>query len=200
MAAAMARPTPVLPLVGSTSVPPGLSTPPRSASSIIPRPSRSLTAPPGLSCSSFARTVGRRPLAMRVRRTMGVFPTSARTLSATCIEAMLVAPCQAAPHDRTARRATLFVGCDAQAALIHDERLVVLGELFHLPLHARDGLVAREPPWGPTRQVLEVLHPRAGVEHDHVLVLGDHARLAQLVRGLEGRGPLGAREQPLGHA
>ncbi|OGO67432.1 MAG: hypothetical protein A3H36_07735 [Chloroflexi bacterium RIFCSPLOWO2_02_FULL_71_16] len=45
MAAAIARATPVFPLVGSTIVPPGLSSPRRSASSIITRPMRSFTEP-----------------------------------------------------------------------------------------------------------------------------------------------------------
>src|SRR5438046_1842003 len=48
---------PVLPLVGSTIVAPGLSTPRRSASSSIATAMRSLTLPPGLSDSSFATTV-----------------------------------------------------------------------------------------------------------------------------------------------
>ena len=54
-AAAIARPTPVLPEVGSTIVPPGFSFPSRSAASIIARPIRSLTEPPGFRYSSFAR-------------------------------------------------------------------------------------------------------------------------------------------------
>ena len=44
-AATIARPTPVLPEVGSTIVPPGLQQPARSASSIISAPMRSLTRP-----------------------------------------------------------------------------------------------------------------------------------------------------------
>ena len=72
MAAAIARPTPVLPLVGSTIVPPGRSRPRRSASSIIRRPIRSLTDPPGFSCSIFATIVGRSPFPTRDRRTSAV--------------------------------------------------------------------------------------------------------------------------------
>jgi len=45
-AAAMARPTPVLPEVGSTIVPPARNQPRRSASSIIRMPIRSFTEPP----------------------------------------------------------------------------------------------------------------------------------------------------------
>ena len=52
--ATSAKPTPVLPLVGSIISPPGLSTPRFSASSIIANAMRSLTLPPGLKYSSFA--------------------------------------------------------------------------------------------------------------------------------------------------
>jgi hypothetical protein len=52
-AAAMASPTPVLPLVPSTMVPPGRSSPLRSASSMIAIPIRSLTEPPGLAYSAL---------------------------------------------------------------------------------------------------------------------------------------------------
>src|SRR5438552_17637663 len=78
MAAAMARPWPVLPDVGSTIVPPGFSAPARSAASTILRPMRSLTLPPGFSVSSLARTVGRTPWVTLWRRTSGVFPTASR--------------------------------------------------------------------------------------------------------------------------
>ena len=65
----MARPWPVLPLVGSMMVPPGLSSPSRSAASIIGRPMRSLTEPPGLSISSLARMSGWRSAGPRSRVT-----------------------------------------------------------------------------------------------------------------------------------
>src|SRR3954447_17948868 len=74
----MARPTPVLPEVGSTIVPPGLSFPSRSACSIIARPIRSLTEPPGLRYSSLARI---RPWPggdNLSSRTIGVEPTRSR--------------------------------------------------------------------------------------------------------------------------
>ena len=54
----MASPTPVLPEVGSTIVPPGRSRPSRSAASIIASPMRSLFDPPGFMNSSFASSVG----------------------------------------------------------------------------------------------------------------------------------------------
>src|ERR1043166_555399 len=52
-AAAMARPTPVLPLVPSTTVPPGLSSPVASAASMMAIPIRSFTDPPGLTYSAL---------------------------------------------------------------------------------------------------------------------------------------------------
>src|SRR6266576_1791058 len=80
MAAAIARPTPVLPEVGSTIVPPGFSFPSRSAASIIGRPMRSLTEPPGFRYSSFARICAPPRGLSLSRRTMGVAPTSSRML------------------------------------------------------------------------------------------------------------------------
>ena len=47
----------MLPEVGSTIVPPGFSSPSRSAASIIASPIRSLTEPPGFRYSSLARIV-----------------------------------------------------------------------------------------------------------------------------------------------
>ena len=55
----MASPTPVLPLVGSTIVPPGRSRPSRSAARIISSAGRSFDEPPGLVVSIFiASTLG----------------------------------------------------------------------------------------------------------------------------------------------
>ena len=90
MVAAMARPCPVLPLVGSMIVPPGFSSPARSAASIIGRPMRSLTDPPGLSISILARSSGCRSMGPRSRvirliRTSGVLPTRSSTDSTYCI-------------------------------------------------------------------------------------------------------------------
>src|SRR3989304_93166 len=62
---------PVLPEVPSTIVPPGLSRPLRSASSIIATPMRSLTEPPGFMNSAFAYIFGLRPLARGVVRIRG---------------------------------------------------------------------------------------------------------------------------------
>src|SRR5438132_8450331 len=80
----MASAWPVFPEVGSTMVPPGFSRPRRSASSIMRSPIRSLTLPPGLSVSTFARMVGRSPAVMRWSRTNGVCPTASRMLPRTC--------------------------------------------------------------------------------------------------------------------
>src|SRR5439155_1184893 len=92
MAAAMARPTPVLPDVGSTIVPPGRSLPSRSAASIMRRPIRSLTEPPGFRYSSFASTVASIPRTRRWRRTSGVLPTRSRIvgLASAQVDELLV--------------------------------------------------------------------------------------------------------------
>jgi hypothetical protein len=52
----MARPTPVLPEVGSMMVPPGFSRPDRSASSTIDSAILSLIEPPGLARSDLIQT------------------------------------------------------------------------------------------------------------------------------------------------
>src|SRR5690242_4601601 len=75
-AAAIARPTPVLPEVGSTIVPPGRSFPSRSARSIIGSPIRSFTEPPGFRYSSLASSVGPTSRPSLSSRTIGVAPTS----------------------------------------------------------------------------------------------------------------------------
>ena len=66
----MASPTPVLPEVGSTMVPPGWSSPEASAASIIRVAIRSFTEPPGLRYSTLASTSGPRR-AVAVRRAVG---------------------------------------------------------------------------------------------------------------------------------
>ncbi len=82
-AATIARPIPVFPLVGSTSVEPGWSVPRRSASSIMDRAIRSFTLPPGFWDSTLARMVALLAGAIRPSRTSGVLPIRSRTLSAT---------------------------------------------------------------------------------------------------------------------
>jgi hypothetical protein len=71
----------VLPLVGSTIVPPGRSRPARSASSIIRSAIRSLTEPPGLRYSILASTVAEIPSVTWRSRTSGVLPISSTTFS-----------------------------------------------------------------------------------------------------------------------
>src|SRR5919112_5532970 len=78
MRAAIARPVPVLPEVGSMIVPPGRRRPSASAASTIRIATRSLIEPPGLKYSTLATTCGVRPDAMRLRRTSGVSPTVSR--------------------------------------------------------------------------------------------------------------------------
>src|SRR5215216_4368459 len=82
-AAAIASPVPVLPLVGSTIVPPGLSFPSRSAASMRAMAARSLIEPPGFSASTFATSCGLRSLPSRLSRTSGVSPTASRIDSLT---------------------------------------------------------------------------------------------------------------------
>src|SRR5258708_696115 len=72
---------PVLPEVGSTMVPPGLSLPLFSASSTIPSAMRSLIEPPGLARSDFIQTFCPAPNS-RLMRMCGVFPIVARMSSA----------------------------------------------------------------------------------------------------------------------
>ena len=68
----------MLPLVPSMIVPPGLSNPFRSASSIIFTAIRSLMLWPGLNVSIFAYTVAGMSPTTRWRRTIGVHPMAPR--------------------------------------------------------------------------------------------------------------------------
>jgi hypothetical protein len=77
MAQATASPMPVLPPVASITVAPACSRPERSASSSRAFASRSLTLPPGLRISSFAKMRLGSPEPMRGRSTSGVRPTVA---------------------------------------------------------------------------------------------------------------------------
>jgi hypothetical protein len=75
MAAAIASAMPVLPLVASIRVSPGLTSPRASACMIIDSAGRSFTEPAGLFPSSLARITLSRPAPMRLSLTSGVFPT-----------------------------------------------------------------------------------------------------------------------------
>ena len=80
MAAAMASPTPVLPEVGSTIVPPGRRSPSRSAASMRASPIRSFSEPPGFRYSSLASTSAPPGGESFCSRTIGVPPTSSSTV------------------------------------------------------------------------------------------------------------------------
>src|SRR5574338_1725333 len=79
----MARPTPVLPEVASTIVPPGFSRPDCSASVMILSPMRSFIEPPGLKNSTFAYNGQAICAAIRFNRTSGVLPIVSKMLSWT---------------------------------------------------------------------------------------------------------------------
>ncbi len=81
--AAMASPIPVLPDVPSMIVPPGLSAPLLSASSIIRTAMRSLIELPGLVVSIFASTVPLTSRVMELILTSGVCPMASRMLVKT---------------------------------------------------------------------------------------------------------------------
>ncbi len=87
----MASPMPVLPLVASTTVWPGFSSPVFSAASMMPSASRSLMDPSGLRASSFTQRFtcgGARWLSL----TTGVRPTVSRMLAYRAM-ACLVSEC-----------------------------------------------------------------------------------------------------------
>ena len=77
----MAKPTPVLPEVGSMMVPPGFKAPDFSASSTIAKAMRSLMEPPGLVRSDLIHTWWLLPN-KRCMRMWGVWPMVSRTVLA----------------------------------------------------------------------------------------------------------------------
>ena len=76
----MAKPMPVLPLVGSIRVAPGFSMPCFSASSIMLEHIRSLTLPPGFRDSSLANMTASNPWVSLLSRIRGVLPIVSNTL------------------------------------------------------------------------------------------------------------------------
>ena len=70
----------MLPEVGSTMVPPGLSSPSRSAASIIGPAMRSLIEPPGFMYSSLASSVAPPAGCTWGKRTIGVRPIRSVTV------------------------------------------------------------------------------------------------------------------------
>src|SRR6202034_3258023 len=95
----MASPTPVLPEVGSTITPPGLSLPARSAVSTMRSAIRSLTEPPGFRYSTFTRTFGvlATPAVTDFSRISGVFPITSVSELCTCTWLSPCYPLSAAP-------------------------------------------------------------------------------------------------------
>ena len=77
------KPYPVLPLVGSTIVPPGFKRPFFSAASIIDNPIRSLTLEQGLKNSNFPITRPGSPFPKVFKERSGVLPIRSVILSAT---------------------------------------------------------------------------------------------------------------------
>ena len=90
-AAVIAIPTPVLPLVGSIIVPPGLSLPLFSASMTMLYPTLSLMLPAGLNISTFATISAPAPKRSSILWSLssGVFPISCVTVSLISIFLLL---------------------------------------------------------------------------------------------------------------
>src|SRR2546422_2204936 len=152
MAAAMASPCPVLPEVGSTMVPPGLSRPACSATSIIRRPMRSLTLPPGFSISSLARMVAWTPRVTFRKRTSGVCPTASRNVSMISIARFPQRP-PARSYCRTE-----MSRCRVRFEALH-------AEAGPQSVDGGEDLVGRRP--------LEDVFGRAGIQHlEHVHGVG----------------------------
>src|SRR5918994_3329601 len=98
----MARPTPVLPDVGSTITPLGFKRPSRSAASIMATAGRSLTLPPGLNSSTLASRSHESPAPTRPRRTSGVLPTRSSSDSATSMSECFPGGAMAPPYVESA--------------------------------------------------------------------------------------------------
>src|SRR5215216_7296800 len=112
-AAAMASPTPVLPLVASTMVPAGFNSPRFSAPSMIFAPTRSFTEPPGFMNSNFAYNGTGKSLPMRPNLTSGVSPIAPRMLSKTRFSCETGNPVILSPCDRlTIEVSRLGTQCD----------------------------------------------------------------------------------------
>src|SRR5215510_12672071 len=93
----MASPMPVLPLVASITVCPGLSSPDCSAASITPSASRSLTEPSGLKASILTKRLTPCGASLLIRTT-GVWPTVSRMflnllIRLPCSDALLGIQC-----------------------------------------------------------------------------------------------------------
>src|SRR5262245_55032236 len=126
--ATMASPMPVLPEVPSMIVPPGLSTPARSASSIMRTAMRSLIELPGLNVSSFARTVARTsPLVIVLIRTSGVSPIASRIVSQIFATVLVYLLVHAAIDRRPRRRPLRWKQAQADRRIRWSGQLRALG-------------------------------------------------------------------------
>src|SRR5215469_15265112 len=140
----MARPTPVLPEVGSMIVPPGRSCPDASAAATMRSAIRSLTDPPGLKYSTLARTWGAVPppssWVTRCSRTSGVFPTNSISDPWTCIASHL--PCGAGAAEVAPRLwAPAHLTAPAPAAVQDDAvPAVLLHRRYPTPAPAQSAL------------------------------------------------------------
>ncbi len=117
----------MLPLVGSTIVSPGFSSPSRSAARIISSAGRSFDDPPGLVVSIFIASTHLMPWISLVRRsrTNGVLPTRSSTLSAIDV------PCNLASADSSPQgmRASVPVAPETSILRPFMPRLVGVGRL-----------------------------------------------------------------------
>src|SRR5215217_6744217 len=168
MRAAIARPVPVLPEVGSMIVPPGLSRPSASAASTIFIATRSLIEPPGLKYSTLATTCGFRPAAIRDSRTSGVSPTVSRMDPLMSAEAAM---------SRTIRAGSSRAACGPD-----------------LPIGERDA--ARQAGRDPRRLVGTAVLAGPADEHAGGLARPVHGRDVGVQPGGDQRAPVVARLHP----
>ncbi len=139
--ATIARPTPVLPEVGSTIVPPGCSSPDASAASTIRAAIRSFTEPPGLRYSTLASTSGDETAsAGRSRdvdsRTSGVLPTRSSRDSAYSMRVNI-----------SAQNPLACIGDDEEVDVDSPASRTALGAARHRAVHqvVEGGSVFRDP-------------------------------------------------------
>src|SRR5665647_2776391 len=172
----MASAMPVLPLVGSMIVVlPGAIRPSRSAASIMARPMRSLTLPPGLNDSSLPSTSAPVSSEMRLRRTSGVRPINSVMLPALFMRS----PCAAAGAPAPAVVSDVVHGGVTSQRLLARQQ-VADGGAAEDPLEGLPSLDPHRRGPAPVDLLAETLrtlrrreHP---VEHGHDLEDGDVAQ------------------------
>src|SRR5665647_2611076 len=175
----MASAMPVLPLVGSMIVVlPGAIRPSRSAASIMARPMRSLTLPPGLNDSSLPSTSAPVSSEMRLRRTSGVRPINSVMLPALFMRS----PCAAAGAPAPAVVSDVVHGGVTSQRLLARQQ-VADGGAAEDPLEGLPSLNPHRRGPAPVDLLAETLrtlrrreHP---VEHGHDLEDGDVVRRAR---------------------